>query len=278
MIPLRLRGKLDALSWDAYGLINKLWLYCQDLGYPSRVHVDEVGAACARLLTKPRMDRAIAELMRPVIEHRDGTVEKLWIDLVDDHVVFPPWWVEENPPAGLWHDDVDRFVRARRRELMSPKCAGLREAIKKRDRMLCRYCGRRVNWGSNNNEDDGGTYDHIDPDGPNSLSNVVVACRRDNGRKRHRTPEQWIADDPAQGLSLLPAGTTADQASGVRARAGPKLNSSRTQAQPEFNKLGSSRARPPRVEPESNSTRTDTGSASPRPASRKRPETPGDAA
>src|SRR5690606_8137680 len=152
------------------------------LGYPGRLHVDELPAATDRLWTKGQLDKAIAELMRAEFEHRDGTVEKLWIDRDGDHLVLPPWWVEENPHAAVWHDDTERQVRARRRELHSPKCSHLREQIKRRDRNLCRYCGTRVNWAARN-ADDAATYDHVDPDGENTLSNVVVACRRCNGRK-----------------------------------------------------------------------------------------------
>lgn len=260
----RLRVKLAALSIDEYVVINKIWLYCQDAGNCGRLHVDELPAAVDRLLAPGRLNKALAGLMRPEIEHRDGTVEKLWLDLVEDHVVLPPWWRKENPGPEVWNDDVLRWRYLRNKELNSAKLGWLRDQIKQRDRSLCRYCGRRVKWGANNSEL-GGTYDHVDPDEDNTLDNVVIACRRDNGRKADRTPEQWIDDDPSEGLSLLPSGTTAADATAVRARAGPKSNLGRTQAQPKSNPARASRASPPRVEPKSNPSPTRTGSDHSRP-------------
>lgn len=70
------------------------------------------------------------------------------------------------------------------------------EQIVARDRGLCRYCGARVNWQARRGPHSG-TYDHVDPEGENTLENVVVACRRCNGRKRDRTPEE-------AGMPLLP--------------------------------------------------------------------------
>lgn len=253
-IPLRIRAKLDALDWDAHGLIWSIWMYHQDVGYSGRFHVDELPAAHARRLTKSREQRALAALMRGTIEHRDGAKSPLWLDLVDDHITLPDWFLEENPPADLWHDDTERERRRVRRELHSPKCAHLREQVKRRDRNLCRYCGIRVNW-SARNSDDAATYDHVDPDEGNTLGNVVVACRRCNGRKNHRTPDQWVADG---GVSLLRPGTTAEQAGVLRAREGPAPPArSSTQVRPGSNPSPRSRARPPRVEPESDPSRTD---------------------
>jgi hypothetical protein len=97
------------------------------------------------------------------------------------------------------------------------------EQIQRRDRDLCRYCGGAagepgvlVKW-ADHRSDRGGTYDHVDPwceDGfrsyGNTLENVVTACKQCNGRKKDRTPEQWVA---AGGRPLLPppgADPTAD--------------------------------------------------------------------
>lgn len=69
-------------------------------------------------------------------------------------------------------------------------------AVRSRDGGFCRYCGKPVNWNDRKGVD-GGTYDHVDPDGENVLENIVVACRSCNSRKKDRTPEQ-------AGLTLLP--------------------------------------------------------------------------
>jgi len=63
------------------------------------------------------------------------------------------------------------------------------EAVRARDRDTCRYCGRSVNW-MDRRGDLGGTYDHIDPRGPNSLDNLAVACRACNRKKGMRTPSE----------------------------------------------------------------------------------------
>lgn len=68
-------------------------------------------------------------------------------------------------------------------------------AIKDRDDNRCRYCAHRVNW-KDRKGPRGGTYDHVMPRGPNTLENVVVACRACNQTKGGRTPEE-------AGLELL---------------------------------------------------------------------------
>ena len=81
----------------------------------------------------------------------------------------------------------DRF----RKELYANK--PLVEAIKKRDRNLCRYCGVEVNWNDRRGPH-GGQFDHVKPRGPNTFENIVVACRKCNCAKNSRTPEE--ADMP----------------------------------------------------------------------------------
>lgn len=77
----------------------------------------------------------------------------------------------------------------------------LRETILDRDGTLCRYCGCRVDFRDRRGLH-GGTYDHVDPDGPNTLDNVVVACRRCNSLKNNRTPDEAA-------MPLLDPGTRA---------------------------------------------------------------------
>lgn len=60
------------------------------------------------------------------------------------------------------------------------------KAVRARDGDQCRYCGKRVNWKDRKGVD-GGTYDHVDPDGENTLDNIVVACRSCNSKKKRRT-------------------------------------------------------------------------------------------
>ncbi len=267
----RLRLRLASLSIEAYVVLNKVWLYCQAAGNNGRLHVDELPAAIDRLLTPAKTNKALAELMRAEREV-DGTAEKVWLDLIDDHIELPQWWLDDNPGPEVWNSDVLRWRHLRNRALRSAKFEDLRTRIKHRDRNLCRYCGIRVKWDVHNS-DGGGTYDHVDPDEDNTLSNVVVACRRCNGRKKDRTPDQWLADEPNQGLSLLPAGTTADQAEPVRlARAGPSASS--TQARPKSKSSSRPGARPNRVEPESNRSAPPSASGSSRLATGSRHQPP----
>lgn len=67
--------------------------------------------------------------------------------------------------------------------------ADLRALIRERDQDLCRYCGVEVKWNDRRGPY-GGTYDHVEPDGPNADWNLVVACRGCNSSKGSRTPDQ----------------------------------------------------------------------------------------
>lgn len=73
------------------------------------------------------------------------------------------------------------------------------ESVRQRDGDVCRYCGQSVAFGYMNPA--GGTFDHVVPDGPATVQNLVVACRGCNSRKGHRTPEQ-------AGMRLRPWGLT----------------------------------------------------------------------
>jgi len=107
----------------------------------------------------------------------------LW-EVADDGWQFHEW--DERQPS---KEDVQtaRKANARRQQLFrSPQ---LKIDIRERDNDECRYCGRAVRW-ADRRGDSGGTFDHVDPDGPNTLENLVVCCRGCNTRKGHRTPEQ----------------------------------------------------------------------------------------
>lgn len=95
-------------------------------------------------------------------------------------------WSVYNP---LEEEQTDLGKRRWRRKNALSKNADLRERVQQRDRNLCRYCGIRVDW-ANKSGPRGATYDHVDPEGDNTYENVVVACRRCNGRKCNRTPEE----------------------------------------------------------------------------------------
>lgn len=72
----------------------------------------------------------------------------------------------------------------------------MRNALRERDRDMCRYCGLRVNW-SDRKSRHGATYDHVTPGAGETYENLVIACRGCNSKKNRRTPEQ-------AGMRLLP--------------------------------------------------------------------------
>lgn len=65
----------------------------------------------------------------------------------------------------------------------------LTKQVKERDGDRCRYCYKYVRW-TDRKSALGGTFDHVIPNGGNSLDNLVVACRGCNSGKGRRTPEQ----------------------------------------------------------------------------------------
>lgn len=243
--PHWIRPPLARVSWDAAAMWWAISSWCAassasgaDRGW---LPWDDLHVAVDRKITEARCSKLVGELARPGVE---------LVTLDDDRGVYlGDWWVAENPGPEVWNDPVERerWARARRLKRDTELC----NRIKTRDRNLCRYCGIRVNW-NDKVSPKGGTYDHVDPDGGNEFSNVVVACRRCNGRKRNRTPEQWAEAEPTlQGLAMLRPGTTAEQAAAQRARAGPSPGPSSGQppANPRPTAPPGSRARPDRVDP-----------------------------
>lgn len=90
-----------------------------------------------------------------------------------------------------------REKRARNKDLYSNMA--LTREVRARDGDRCRYCGKLVDW-KDHKGDDGGTYDVIDPAGPVTAANVVVACRACANQKAGRTPQD-------AGMALLPVNT-----------------------------------------------------------------------
>lgn len=107
-------------------------------------------------------------------------------------------WLDYQPTKDQAKIPLERLRWNRRKALNRDRelCA----AIVRRDGPHCRYCGQRVDFKSRKGPLSG-TYDHVDPDdfspNGNSLTNVVVACRKCNGDKKDRTPEE-------AGMPLLP--------------------------------------------------------------------------
>jgi len=88
--------------------------------------------------------------------------------------------------GGKWKEQ--RLVEAgRSRSRRAAYADGTIDAVRARDGDQCRYCGKVVNW-TDKRGPDGGTYDHVMPDGPTDAENLVVACRGCNVSKGHRSP------------------------------------------------------------------------------------------
>lgn len=122
----------------------------------------------------------------------------LWVDATHDGETGYQFhdWTEIN--RSREQIVAERAYNTRRTALhRDPK---LTATVRMRDEGRCRYCGVLVNW-TDRRGITGATYDHIDPNGANTLDNVVVACRGCNSSKAGRTPE-------GAGMELLPAGST----------------------------------------------------------------------
>lgn len=120
----------------------------------------------------------------------------------DGSLLIHEWWDHLLLGAGK-DDPIVRKRERRRKALNSPKCIELRQLVRERDMDLCRYCGVSTldNSGPDKKSQSIRTLDHVDPWGDNTAENLVVACRKCNGRKRDRTPDQ-------AGMTLYDPGTT----------------------------------------------------------------------
>lgn len=124
----------------------------------------------------------------------ERTVEKaMRYGLIEQDAEFDCYWV----PNFEKHNPQPRHDPNGARRQALHRDPQLRQAIRERDGDFCRYCGTEVKWHDRRGRA-GGTYDHVDPDGPNDATNLVVACRSCNSAKGNRTLTQI-------GFSLRPA-------------------------------------------------------------------------
>ena len=156
---------------------------------------------CAKRLTDGKIDARGVKVVRALAEAGAKAVAELetagrWEKNGDGYIVHD--YLDYNPSReeALAQREFNTGRVKRRRDLYSD--ARLTREVRARDGDQCRYCGGVVNWRDRRGET-GGTYDHVDPDGPNSLENIVVACRRCNSKKGKRTPDQ-------AGICLKPVG------------------------------------------------------------------------
>lgn len=177
--------KVAGLSTDA-----KL-LFLAALGYSAGQLTDgrlapaavRIAAALAGIDTR---DSAVGELLGARLWEADGEHYR-----IHDYFDYQPSAAEVR---------LARAKNARRQALFNDP--GLTRAVRARDGDRCRYCGETVIW-RDRRSPRGGTYDHVDPNGPNTLDNLVVACRACNAAKGDRTPEE-------AGMPLLPPPSAGD--------------------------------------------------------------------
>lgn len=155
-----------------------------------------VDAAHLAELSKAATARAVAALVESGLWHDSETIKGCRSCTVHlqpgDHYFHD--WLDYQPSREDTELPEARLRVRRKRQLTRDRA--LCDAIWERDRGLCRYCATRVNSADRRGAK-GATYDHVDPAGPNSMGNVVLACRTCNGRKRDRTPDE-------AGMVLLP--------------------------------------------------------------------------
>jgi hypothetical protein len=141
----------------------------------------------AKFLTDGKLTKEDVQRMRmvkrPLVVAQKLVASGLWEVDGDGFVVHD--YLEYNPTAE--DAKAKKQWEKRRREMYADP--QLLAAVRARDGNACRYCGRVVNW-SDRRGPRGGQFDHVQPRGPNSLENIVVACRECNCGKSGRTPEQ----------------------------------------------------------------------------------------
>jgi hypothetical protein len=174
-VSVEKRAELEPLSFEAEYVWFAVGLWCAAIGNDGTFPKAQLHVAVARKFSMARATKYAAELV----------TAGLWVEADGNYAVTG--WLDDQPATAVWNDATQRERWQRNKALSRDRA--LCRRVQERDRHLCRYCGERVNWGDRKGPL-GGTYDHVDPDGPNSLDNVVVACRKCNGRKRDRTPAQ----------------------------------------------------------------------------------------
>lgn len=191
--------KITALSDSAFRLWVRGLAYCQTAltdGLIPRTALREMGAR--------RKD--VQQLSAPQVEGRAPLWEPHDIGFKVHNYLF---WNDSKEAV----EDRQRLARHRRAFMDDPT---LRTALKDRDGDACRYCGRAVNWRDRKGMW-GATYDHVDPRGPATLANLVIACRSCNSAKRNRTPEQ-------AGMSIRPVPSQINQGQDLDIFKGTKPN------------------------------------------------------
>ena len=169
-------GKLLALSDAAWRMWGNGLIYCQvnltDGSIPS--HAIHTFGVRARNKAK-----VAAELCAPQIPGK----APLWVAVDGGFQIHD--YLDWNDAAEI----IKKKRRLAKHRFMFFQNTALRKQLRARDGSQCRYCGVAVNWADRRGPL-GATYDHVDPDAPPTLDNLVVSCRGCNSSKGGRTPEE----------------------------------------------------------------------------------------
>jgi 5-methylcytosine-specific restriction endonuclease McrA len=171
--------RIESLSDPAFRLHVSAICWCARNLTDGRVSLEDLDSAVPKTMKRP--EKFVTELVR-----RGAWIKHPW-----------GWEIHDYLEYQFSKEKVLKERKRNARRTALHRDTEVINAVRLRDGDICRYCGQTVNW-SDRRSPDGGTYDHIDPDGPNSLENLAVACRGCNSRKHNRTPEQ-------AGMPLRPA-------------------------------------------------------------------------
>ncbi len=195
------RERLSLYLWWA------VLVRCGAEGTDGLISADMAEDAAADIGLKPaEVERCVDALVGAGLWHTRDTVKACHCKVVGKRMDVDGWFVHDfadwNPTEDQALIPIEKLRWKRAQALKHDRA--LCEAIQERDGDRCCYCGCEVNW-SDRRGPRGGTYDHLDPNRfepnlGNALELIVVSCRKDNGEKKNRTPEEWVA---AGGRPLL---------------------------------------------------------------------------
>lgn len=144
------------------------------------------GSYCAKHLTDGQVKPGVLRILGG---DRDSATELVLAGLWTWDETTGCWWFHDWSKYQRSKEQVEAEREATKRRVAISRDTNLRDALKARDGDWCRYCGVTVKW-TDRKGSTGATYDHVDPFGPDTFDNLVVACRGCNSRKGQRTPEQ----------------------------------------------------------------------------------------
>ena len=169
-------ARLLSISWpEAVGYLHYLWWWALDFAQDGDLSKYDANDISDAVLWK----RDPEELYNALIEA--GFIDKM----EDGSLVIHDWY----DYAGKLIEQRQAQAEYRQRQQALYNDLRLTRSVRSRDGDICQYCGKIVNWKDRRGAD-GGTYDYIDPEGENSVDNIVVSCRACALKKGGKTLEQ----------------------------------------------------------------------------------------